>query len=256
MSATESTSLTGRVALVTGGSRGIGAATARRLGAHGAAVAVNYHSNADAAGSVVEAIEGAGGKAVAVGGDAAGAADVARVVDETTAALGAPDILVLSATGISRFAFGPLTANDPDDVAAGVADHVRAILLPVRAAAPAMAERGGGSIVVVSAANAGAASDKLPLISIAKAAVDATVRNLAVELGPRGIRVNTVAPGFVRTDASAGHVDENARNAIAARTPLRRTCEPDDVAAAVLSLLTGSAFVTGATLKVDGGMTA
>lgn len=256
MSATQSTSLAGRVALVTGGSRGIGAATAELLGAHGAAVAVNYRSNVDAAESVVRAIEGAGGKAVAVGGDASSAADVARVVDETTAALSAPDILVLSATGIGRFAFGPLTAADPDVIAGGVADHVRAILLPARATATAMAERGGGSIVVVSAANAGAATDKLPLVSIAKAAVDATVRNLAGELGPRGIRVNTVAPGYVRTDASAGHVDEAGRAAIAARTPLRRTCEPDDVAAAVLSLLTGSAFVTGATLKVDGGMTA
>lgn len=256
MSGTESISLAGRVALVMGGSRGIGAATAKLLGTRGAAVAVNYRSNGDAAESVVRTIEGAGGKAVAVGGDVSHAADVTRVVDETTAALGAPDILVLSATGITSFAFGPLTANDPDVIAAGVAEHVRAILLPATAVADAMGEKGGGSIVVVSAANAGTATGNLPLISIAKAAVDATVRNLAAELGPRAIRVNAVAPGFVRTDASAGHIDENGRNAIAAGTPLRRVCEPDDVAAAVLSLVTGSAFVTGATVKVDGGMTA
>lgn len=256
MSPTESTTLAGRVALVTGGSRGIGAATARLLGAHGAAVAVNYHSNAHAAESVVQAIEGTGGKAVAIGGDVADMADVARMVDETATTLGPPDILVLSAHGISRFVLGPLATTDPDAIATGVAEHVRAILLPARAAVSAMTEQGGGSIVAVSAANAGEASDFLPLVTIAKAAVDATVRNLAGELGPRGIRVNAVAPGYVRTDASAGHIDEDARHAIAARTPLRRTCEPEDVAAAVLSLVTGSAFVTGATLKVDGGITA
>jgi 3-oxoacyl-[acyl-carrier protein] reductase len=249
--------LAGRVALVTGSSRGIGAAVARALGDHGAAVAVNYLNNADRAADVVADVEKAGSRAVAIQGDVCDPASAEQIVGQAQE-LGQIDILVCNA-------FGPTSdvrrrpALDSWEAVEAIQRRVRvqlaATLNCCHLVVPGMRARGGGSIVLIgsSGAHRGGAPG-LADITVAKAAQDALGRALAGELGPDGIRVNIVAPGLVPTDANAGeHRAAWIANAEAA-TPLRRVSQPEDIANAVVLLVSDlTRQITGGYVAVDGG---
>lgn len=244
--------LTNRVALVTGASRGIGAAIAKLLASHGAAVGVNYYGNQAAAQSVVDEITADGGKAVAVKADVKDSQQVEAMVQQVTEALGAIDTLVLNAAG--SFKVAPFTEYSWEDFEAKLLGEVKATFYPAKAIVPSMIERKQGCIIVMSSEYSRFAGQGFSAHSTAKSALDALVKSLAFELGPHGIRVNAVSPGLTMTDASA-FVPEERRDAIAQLTPLRRIGVPEDIAGAVLLLASEQArFITGAYLPVNGGI--
>jgi 3-oxoacyl-[acyl-carrier protein] reductase len=239
-------SLDGKVALVTGGSRGIGAAVARELGAAGARVAVNYRSSADAAKQVAEAVGG-----VAVEGDVADPASAGALVEQVEEALGDLDCLVNNA-GVTRD--GLIARMSDDDWEAVIETNLRGTFNTCRAVSRKMLRRRAGSIVNLTSVvgihgNPGQAN-----YAASKAGIIGLTKALARELGTRGVRVNAVAPGYIDTELT-GVLPEEVRNAILGSTPLGRLGEPEDVARAVRFLCSDeSAFVTGAVLLVDGGL--
>lgn len=244
----------GRVALVTGASRGIGAATARLLAAQGSAVAVNYHRNADDADKVVNDIHAAGGHAMAIQADVTDADAVNELAARATAALGPIDVLILNAVGIDRPTMAPLLEMTQDALEHVVLAQLRAVVLPSRAVGTTMAANRTGSIVVVSSGLARDPRNGSSDLSIAKAAVEGAARAIACELGPRGVRVNIVAAGPTLTDA-ADWADDEIRRMWAARTPLGRNAYADDVAGAVVLMASSLAgFCTGAYLPANGGV--
>ncbi|ACY17518.1 SDR family NAD(P)-dependent oxidoreductase [Haliangium ochraceum] len=244
--------LRNRIALVTGASRGIGAATARLFAAHGAAVAVNYHRNQAAAEAVVEDIEAAGGRALAVGADVTDEAQVEAMVERVRDQLGAVDLLVLNA-GVPPHT-APLVSDRWRDFERKLTLELKAAFLTTQAVLPDMLEAERGCIVAVSSTVARHATPALGAHAASKAALESYARTLAVELGPRGVRVNVVAPGVIRTDATK-HIPESHQRAIAKMTPLRRSGTPEDVAGAILMLAADhTGFVTGAYVQVDGGL--
>lgn len=256
--------LAGQVALVVGGSRGIGAATARALGAHGAAVGVNYHSSAEAASKLVAEIEAAGARAVAKQADATSAAEVAALVTEVSAALGDISILVCNTVGFveanpfDRIESGStLAVDNADAIKDRAAIQLATTLYPIREVVPGMRRLGGGSIVLIGAtASRGRPTRGIAEVSVAKAAQDAVARALANELGADGIRVNTVAPGMVPTDANAGARRDAVVTELGRATPLGRVAQVDDVAGVVVALASDlTSHLTGAYLGVDGGRT-
>jgi 3-oxoacyl-[acyl-carrier protein] reductase len=244
--------LEGRVALITGASRGIGAATARLFGAEGAAVAVNYYRSEAAARAVVADIENAGGKAAAYGADMRDAQQVEAMVRRASAELGPIDTLVINAA--ISFPMKPFLEYDWADFEAKLTGEMKAAFFVTKAVAPAMAERHRGCIIGVSSGLSRHPGWGFCAHSTAKSGLDALMKSLALELGPMGIRVNTVAPGLTITDATA-HLPEERREKTAQATPLKRVAQPEDVAGAVLMLATDLArFVSGAYLAPSGGV--
>jgi 3-oxoacyl-[acyl-carrier protein] reductase len=246
-----SAELDGRIALVTGGSRGIGAAICEELAAAGAIVAVNYARNAEAAGEVCGRIAAAGGTAHGVQGDVASAAGAAALVAAVESDIGPIDVLVNNA-GITRDDL--IMRLSEDDWRAVIDTNLGGAFFTCRALSRPMLKRRRGSIVNISSivgvhGNAGQtnyAASKAGLIGLTKA--------LAKELGGRGIRVNAIAPGYIATELT-NVLPEQARDAILANTPLGRLGDPSDVARAVRFLCSdASAFITGDVLAVDGGL--
>ena len=238
----------GKAVLVTGGSRGIGAAIARRFGALGADVAVVYRSNADEAGKVVGDLTSAGGRAVAIQADVAKPADVARMVEEATAFLGLLDIVV-NAAGVSPYL--PLGQIDEDHYREIFDVHVLGSIMVTQEAARVLPE--GGRIVHFSSRLATAPLPRGVVYSASKAAVSTLVHGFAKELGPKGITVNAVAPGVIETDMTEAAIRERGE-AIVAGTPLGRIGQPDDIVGIVTFLASDEArWITGRTILADGG---
>ena len=242
-------SLAGNVALVTGASRGIGAAVATALAAQGAAVAVNYFGSEAAALALVSRIQAAGGKALAVKADARDRAQVEAMAASVKAELGPIGLLVLNAS--IGFPMAGILEYPWEGFEAKLLGELGAAFHGCRAVVPQMLERKGGSIVAITSGLARNPGWGFCAHSAAKAGLEGFVRALAFELGPMGIRVNAVAPGLTLTDATA-HIPDKHKTAAAAQAPLRRNGQAEDVAQAVVGLLQAG-FVTGATLPVNGG---
>ncbi|SRR5216683_1834757 len=245
--------LKGKVAVVTGASKGIGASIARGLAAAGAAVVVNYSSSKEGAEKVVAEITGKGGKAIAVQGDVSKTADVKRLFKETQKAFGSLDILVNNA-GVYKFE--PLEAVTEAEFHRTFNTNVLGLIMATQEAAKNFGPQGGSVINVGSVA-----SRKTPPTSVVysatKGAVDAVTGVLAQELGPRKIRVNSINPGGVETEGfvSAGLSGSDFEKRLTAETPLGRFGQPDDIAPVAVFLASpDSAWITGETLIVSGGL--
>jgi 3-oxoacyl-[acyl-carrier protein] reductase len=240
--------LTGKVALVTGGSRGIGAAIAKRLAREGAAVAITYAASPGKADEVVKTIEAEGGRALALLADSADAGAVQNAIRQTAHTLGRLDVLVNNA-GVA--VMGPIEEFSLDEFDRMVAINVRAVFAAAQEAARHMGE--GGRIITIGSVNA----DRIPVAggsvyAMTKSAVAGLTRGLARDLGPRGITVNNVQPGPVDTDMNPadGAFAESMKSFMA----LTRYGHVEEIAGMVAYLASPeAAFVTGASLTIDGG---
>jgi 3-oxoacyl-[acyl-carrier protein] reductase len=246
------TDLAGKVAVVTGASKGIGASIAKQLAAAGASVVVNYASAKDDAERVVASIKQHGGKAVAVQGDVSKEADVKRLFAETRKAFGAVDVLVNNA-GVYAF-------QGIEDVAE--AEYRRQfdinVLGPLLATKEAVEHFNGkgGSVINVSSVVSTKAFPQTAIYSGTKGALDAVTRSLAAELGPRKIRVNTIAPGGVDTEGAQtlGMIGSDLEKQLVAATPLGRIGQPDDIGKIAVFLASDqSGWVTGERIVAAGG---
>jgi 3-oxoacyl-[acyl-carrier protein] reductase len=244
--------LAGKVALVTGGSRGIGAAIAKRLGADGARVVVNYTKAADEAEKVVAAIKKAGSDATAVQADLAQPANIPTLFAAVRKAYGRLDILVNNAAIMKR---GMLDEVTPEVIDQHLGLNVRGYLLCAKEAAAVLPS--GGVVINISSAISRMAYPGAVVYTATKGAIDVMTRVLAAELGPKGIRVNAVAPGSTITDMNgpaSGKTPDEAKQEIES-TALRRQGQPEDIADAVALLCTDDArWVTGAWVDVSGGI--
>jgi 3-oxoacyl-[acyl-carrier protein] reductase len=245
------TRLNNQVAFINGGSRGIGAATARRLAREGAKVAIGYQSSGNAAEAVVAEIEASGGEAIAIRADAADAEALVRAIDRAASHFGRLDILVNSA-GVLRM--GPVDEFSLADLDQTLAVNVRAVFVASKAAAAHM--RHGGRIINISSTNAG----RMPfaggaVYAMSKSALTGLAKGLARDLGPRKITVNNVQPGPIHTDMNPAETDFAA--SLHQLMALPRHGHADEVAAMVAYLAGPEAgFVTGADLLIDGGFAA
>jgi 3-oxoacyl-[acyl-carrier protein] reductase len=243
--------LNGKVAVVTGASKGIGAAIAKRLSEAGAALVVNYSSSKEDAERIVGDIKAKGGRAIAIKGDVANAADMQRLFAESKKAFNRLDVLVNNA-GVYKFI--PLEEITEDEFHREFNINVLGTLLATREAVKYFGPDGGSIINMSSIASAGVAD--AAIYSGSKGAVDAITRGLAAELGPRKIRVNAIAPGGVETEGthSAGVIGSDFEKAMIAGTPLGRFGQPDDIARIAVFLASDdSAWLTGERLSAAGG---
>ncbi len=249
---TNSKKLSGKVAVVTGASKGIGAGIAKQLAAEGAAVVVNYASSKAGAEKVVAEITGAGGKAFAVQGDVARKAEIERLFAETKKAFGRLDILVNNA-GIYEFL--PLDSVTEQHFHKHFDLNVLGLLLASQAAAK-LFDSAGGSIINISSIASVKGFPDGAVYSGTKGAVDAITRALASELGPRGIRVNAINPGMVETEGThaAGIAESDMRKQTETQTPLGRIGQPQDIAGTVVFLASAdSSWITGENFVISGG---
>jgi 3-oxoacyl-[acyl-carrier protein] reductase len=244
--------LTGKVAVVTGASKGIGAAIAKALAAEGASVVVNYASSQAGADAVVTAITQAGGKAVAVRGDVAKVADAQGIIDAAIETYGRLDVLVNN-SGVYEFA--PLENITEAHFHKHFNVNVLGLLLTTQAAAKHLGE--GGSIVNIGSVVSRVTPPGSAVYTATKGAVDAITGVLARELGPRKIRVNAVNPGMVVTEGStdAGFIGSDLATSIVSQTPLARLGQPDDIARVAVFLASDDAgWLTGESLLAGGGL--
>jgi 3-oxoacyl-[acyl-carrier protein] reductase len=244
-------SLANKVALVTGGSRGIGAGIAKRLAADGASVAITYSKGADAAASVVKAIESAGGKALAIQADGTNAAAVKNAVEQTVVTFGQLDVLVNNAGTAIPKPFEEATLEELDQV---IDLNLRGILVTTQAALKHLPD-GGRIIMIGSCLGERTMTPGLAAYSATKAAVKLFTQGLSREVGTRGITVNNVQPGPIDTDLNPAAGDWAAPQI--ANTALKRYGHVDEVAALVAFVAGPEAsYITGANLTVDGGTNA
>jgi 3-oxoacyl-[acyl-carrier protein] reductase len=249
---TNMSKLTGKVAVVTGASKGIGAAIAKALAAEGASVVVNYASSKAGAEAVVAAITAANGKAVAVGGDVSKAADAKGIIDAAIDSFGRLDILVNN-SGIYEFA--PLEAITEEHFHKQFNTNVLGILLTTQAAAPHLGE--GASIINVSSVVSRVTPPASAVYSGTKGAVDAITGVLARELGPKKIRVNSINPGMVETEGThtAGIIGSEMDSTVVSQTPLGRLGQPGDIASIAVFLASDDArWLTGEIVIASGGL--
>jgi 3-oxoacyl-[acyl-carrier protein] reductase len=245
--------LKGKVAIVTGASKGIGAGIAKGLGAAGAAVVVNYASSKEGAERVVAEITGKGGKAIAVQADVSKAADVQRLFAATKRAFGVPNVLVNNA-GI--YAFDPIEAVTEDEFHRQFNTNVLAPILTIQEALKHFGPEGGSVINVSSVASTSAVPNSV-VYSATKGAVDSIARVLGAELGARKIRVNTIAPGGVETEGvhRIGIIGSDFEKQMVADTPLGRLGQPDDIAGVAVFLASDNArWLTGERITASGGL--
>ncbi len=242
-------SLENRTALVTGASRGIGAATARALDRAGARVALVARSRED----LGKVAAGLGRDPVVIPADLREPGAAGEVAARALEALGSVDILVNNAAAAARL---PTVDTDAAIIDQMLAVNVRAPLLLIAALIPAMTQRRQGSIINLSSVSGLIGTPRRAAYAASKGAIDAATRSLAIELGPMGIRVNSVAPGVVDTALWASNKKvEGVIEAVESLTPLRRWAQPDDIADVIVFLASDAArFVTGETICVDGGM--
>jgi 3-oxoacyl-[acyl-carrier protein] reductase len=244
--------LTGKVAVVTGASKGIGAAIARALAAQGASVVVNYASSKAGADAVVDAITAAGGKAVAAQGDVSKPADAQAIIDAAITAYGRLDVLVNN-SGVYEFsAIGDITE---DQFHRMFNINVLGLLLTTQAAAKHLGE--GASVINIGSGVTSVFPPDSAIYTGTKGAVDAITGVLAVELGPRKIRVNALNPGAVETEGThaQGFIGSDFVNALVAQTPLGRLGQPDDIADVAVFLASDeSRWLTGEHLVAGGGL--
>ncbi|MGB5432725.1 MAG: 3-oxoacyl-ACP reductase FabG [Acidimicrobiia bacterium] len=244
-------SLAGQVVLVTGGSRGIGAATARAAAQAGAAVAIGFRQDADAAFSVVESIRETGKVADAFRADVSDPAEAKQLITSVEASFGKIDGLVNNA-GIMPSS--PLVEMSDEEWDAVLRTDLFGPFYCSRAALPGMVQRGSGSIVMISSRLGQIGWPELAHYSAAKAGLLGLTKSMAREYGPQGVRVNAVAPGFTITDMTRDIVDTESGRRRLAELPSRRFPEPENVAAAVVFLLTdAAALFHGQTLNPNGG---
>lgn len=244
--------LAGKVALVTGASKGIGASIAKHLADEGAAVVVNYSSSREGADRVVAEITKNGGKALAVQANVAKEAEIRRLFAEAREAFGPLDILVNNA-GI--YEFSPLENITAEHFYKQFDLNVLGLLFASQEAVKHF-RPSGGSIINISSVVSNTAVPGAAVYSATKGAVDALTRSLAAELGPRKIRVNAINPGMVETEGvhSAGIAESDFRKQIESQTPLGRIGQPQDIATVAVFLASnGSEWITGETFRVSGG---
>jgi 3-oxoacyl-[acyl-carrier protein] reductase len=244
--------LTGKVAVVTGASKGIGAAIAKSLAAEGASVVVNYASSKAGADNVVAAITAAGGKAVAVGGDVSKAADAQAIIDAAIKNYGRLDILVNN-SGV--YEFGPIEAITEDQFHKMFNVNVLGLLLTTQAAVKHLSE--GASIINIGSVASRITPPNSAVYTGTKGAVDAITGVLSRELGPKKIRVNALNPGMVETEGthSASIIGSDFETGTVAQTPLGRVGQPGDIASIAVFLASeDSAWLTGEQLIAGGGL--
>jgi NAD(P)-dependent dehydrogenase (short-subunit alcohol dehydrogenase family) len=246
--------MTGRVALITGSSRGIGRAIAERMAEAGAKVVISSRK-AEACEEVAAGIRARGGSAIAHAASISDKAALRGLVDRTLAEWGRIDVLVCNAA-VNPY-FGPLLSITDEAFDKIMASNVRSNVWLCSMVIPQMAERGDGSVIVVSSIAGLKGNMHLGAYGISKAADLQLVRNLAVEWGPKNVRVNAIAPAIIRTDFARKLWEDPEIYAAAVRGyPLRRIGEPDEVAGPAIFLASkAGSFITGAVLMVDGGMT-
>jgi 3-oxoacyl-[acyl-carrier protein] reductase len=247
--------LTGKVALVTGASKGIGASIATHLAAEGASVVVNYATSRDGADRVVREIVAGGGKAVAVQADVARKADVERLFAETRKSFGRLDVLVNNA-GVYEFA--PLSETTEELYRRTFDVNVLGVLLASKEALKYFDPAAGGSIINISSVVTTANPPYSSVYTATKGALDSITRVLANELGPRKVRVNAINPGMVETEGfhAAGLAGSDFQKQVEAKAPLGRIGQPRDIGPAAVFLASeDAAYITGETLRVSGGLT-
>lgn len=249
-------SLTGKVAIITGSSRGIGKAIAERMAEQGAKVVISSR-NPEPCKDVTEAINAkyGAGSAISIPANISSKTELKHLVDETTTRLGKVDILVCNAA--SNPYYGPLAGIEDDQFRKILENNVIANHWLIGFAAPQMIERKDGAIIIVSSIGGLRGSPVIGAYNISKAADFQLARNLAVEYGPHNVRVNCIAPGLIKTDfAKALWEDPVMLKQRTATTPLRRIGEPDEIAGAAIFLASqAGTFVTGQAIVVDGGVT-
>jgi 3-oxoacyl-[acyl-carrier protein] reductase len=243
--------LQGKVALVTGASRGIGAAIARDLADHDAAVVINYLHSRDKAEALQKSITEAGGRALTVQADVRDRSAVDRMVATAEKELGTVDILVNNAN--IDFPMQPFAELAWPDIEAKLTGELGAMVHCCQAVLPSMLDKKYGKIILVSSTLSREPGYGFAAHCAAKAAVDSMARTMALELGPSKINVNVVGPGLTRTDATAGLPPE-VHEQTAAHTPLRRVAEPEDITGTIMFLASEmSDYLTGQYIPVSGG---